>query len=88
MQTIPNLCISATGSRDGAAARSGLGVINGVGGVSIDLFTLLVAPAKWIKVKLNVLTHTTSRPPAEADMHGHYAINPCISDFLLPIFPL
>lgn len=46
MQTIPNLCISAMGGRDGAATRSGLGVINQVGGASIDLFTLLVASAK------------------------------------------
>lgn len=46
MQTIPNLCISATGSSDGAAAWSGLEVINQVGGASIDLFTLLVAQAK------------------------------------------
>lgn len=46
MQTIVNLCISATGSSDGTATQSGLGVINQVGGASIDLFTLLVAQVK------------------------------------------
>lgn len=64
MQTIPNLCISAMGSRDGAAARSGLGLINRVGGASTDLFTLLVAPAKEIKVKLNVFNPHYKQTPS------------------------
>lgn len=70
LQTALDLCILTTGSSGSAAAWIGLQVINQVGGTSQDLFTLLVAQAKQIKVKC---AHPC-RPSAEADIHVHFTV--------------